>query len=240
MRLEAIRKLWERLRSSGGGTLEEGDNSYTSSELAVGRMVLPLMEGLDAAQKTIDDLSVRTRALSVALDLLPVAAIVVDASGRFLTSNTAARALFGGAAVSAAVVEAAGKGLSAGTERTVTAIQRPNGAMLRVVPADIAGPGDAGARPDPGVVFLIPVDGFPGVTTEPLVSRYGLSPMQARVVALVAHGLTNKEVAARLDLSSETVKKHLDAVFQKTGVNTRAAVVALAFGARSGLTPPGG
>jgi DNA-binding CsgD family transcriptional regulator len=64
--------------------------------------------------------------------------------------------------------------------------------------------------------------------------------MQAKVVTLVARGLTNKEVAQKLDLSPETVKKHLNAVFQRTGVNTRAAIVALAFGARFGLVPSSG
>jgi DNA-binding CsgD family transcriptional regulator len=239
VRLEAIRKLWERLHSSGGESLERGDESFTSSELAVGRMVLPLMQDLDAARKTIDDLEGHTRALSVALDLLPVAAIVLDASGRYLTSNAAARSLFGGAAIPAAVLEAAAKGLVAGTERTVTAIVRPDGALLRAVPAEVSG-AEGGAGAGPGVVFLVPADGAIDVPTGPLASRYGLSPMQTKVVTLVARGLTNKEVAGKLDLSSETVKKHLDAVFQKTGVNTRAAVVALAFGARYGLAPPPG
>ena len=239
MRLDAVRRLWERLRVSGGRGFDEDDASFTSSELAVGRMVLPLMEDLEAARRTIDDFGTSTKALSVALDLLPVAALVVDGAGRYLTSNAAARALFGGTAVPAAVLEAAAKGLKVGTERTVTAIVRPNGALLRVVPAEVSG--SPGAREgDPGVVFLVPVDGAIDVPTKPLTARYGLSPMQAKVVTLVARGLTNKEVARKLDLSPETVKKHLNAVFQRTGVNTRAAIVALAFGARYGLVPSSG
>lgn len=237
MRLEAVRKLWERLRVSGGRGLEEDDASFTSSELAVGRMVLPLMEDLEAARRTIDDLGTSTRALAVALDLLPVAAIVVDAGGRYLTSNAAARTLFGGTAVPAAVIEAAACGLRAGTERTITSVARPNGMLLRVVPAEISNRSSGIRPPDPGVAFLVPPGGVP-VPEEPLVSRYSLSPTQAKVAGLVAQGLTNKEIAARLGISPETVHKHLNAVFQRTGVNTRAAVVALAFGARYGLTLP--
>lgn len=238
MRLDAVRRLLERLRVSGGRRLVEDEASFTSSELAVGRMVVPLLDDLDAARRTIDDLGTNTKALAVALDLLPVAALVLDAAGHYLTSNAAARSLLGGAAIPSAVLEAAAKGLAAGTERTVTAIVRPDGALLRAVPADVAGGG--GSVTGPGVVFLIPVDGAIDVPTGSLAARYGLSPTQAKVVTLVARGLTNKEVAQKLDLSPETVKKHLDAVFQRTGVNTRAAVVALAFGARYGVVLPGG
>jgi DNA-binding CsgD family transcriptional regulator len=238
VRLDAVRRLLERLRVSGGRRLEEDDASFTSSELAVGRMVLPLMDDLEAARRAIDDLGTNTKALAVALDLLPVAAIVLDAAGRYLTSNAAARSLFGGSAVPAAIIEAAAHGLRAGTERTITAVARPNGTLLRVVPAEISSRGSGGSPPGPGVAFLMPPGGIP-VPEESLVSRCGLSPTQAKVAGLVAQGLTNKEIAARLGISPETVHKHLNAVFQRMGVNTRAAVVALAFGARYGLTLPG-
>lgn len=237
MRLEAVRKLWERLRVSGGRGLEEDDASFTSSELAVGRMVLPLMEDLEAARQTIDDLGANRKALAVALDLLPVAALVVDAAGCYLTSNAAARSLFGGTAVPAAVIEAAAHSLRAGTERTITSVARPNGMLLRVVPAEISNRGLGSSPPNPGVAFLVPPGGIPA-PEDSLVSRCGLSPTQAKVAGLVAQGLTNKEIAARLGISPETVHTHLNAVFQRTGVNTRAAVVALAFGARYGLTLP--
>jgi hypothetical protein len=51
VRLDAVRRLWERLRVSGGRGLDEDDASFTSSELEVGRMVLPLMEDLEAARR---------------------------------------------------------------------------------------------------------------------------------------------------------------------------------------------
>lgn len=237
MRLDAVRRLWERIRLSGATGLDEGDDSFTSSELAVGRMVVPLMEDLEAAHRTIDDLGANAKALAVALDLLPVAAVVVDAGGRYLTSNAAARSLFGGSAVPAAVIEAAAHSLRAGTDRAITSIARPNGMVLRVVPAEMSSGSPEQSPLGPRVAFLVPPGGIP-VPEDSLVSRYGLSPTQARVAGLVAQGLTNKEAAARLGISPETVHKHLTAVFQRTGVNTRAGVVALAFGARYGLTFP--
>jgi DNA-binding CsgD family transcriptional regulator len=49
-----------------------------------------------------------------------------------------------------------------------------------------------------------------------------LTPQELQVARLVATGLTNRDVAARLFLSPKTIETHLAHVFQKTGVRTRA------------------
>ena len=49
-----------------------------------------------------------------------------------------------------------------------------------------------------------------------------LSPQERRVLALIAEGCTNKEVAARLGLSEKTVKNYLSTVFEKLHVSRRA------------------
>jgi DNA-binding NarL/FixJ family response regulator len=54
-----------------------------------------------------------------------------------------------------------------------------------------------------------------------------LSPQEQRVMARVAIGLTNKEVAQELGLSENTVKNYLGNVFEKLGVKRRAQAVAL-------------
>lgn len=48
-----------------------------------------------------------------------------------------------------------------------------------------------------------------------------LSPREAEVLALVATGLPNKQIARRLGISERTVKAHLTAVFQQLGVTDR-------------------
>ncbi len=49
-----------------------------------------------------------------------------------------------------------------------------------------------------------------------------LSPQEKRVLALIAEGCTNKEVAAQLNLSEKTVKNYLSTVFEKLHVSRRA------------------
>lgn len=49
-----------------------------------------------------------------------------------------------------------------------------------------------------------------------------LSPQEKRVLALIAEGLTNKEVAVQLGLSDKTVKNYLSTVFEKLHVSRRA------------------
>jgi two-component system response regulator DevR len=49
-----------------------------------------------------------------------------------------------------------------------------------------------------------------------------LSPQEKRVLGLIADGLTNKEVAARLELTEKTVKNYLSTIFEKLHVTRRA------------------
>ncbi len=49
-----------------------------------------------------------------------------------------------------------------------------------------------------------------------------LSPQERRVLAQIAEGCTNKEVAAKLNLSEKTVKNYLSTVFDKLHVSRRA------------------
>jgi DNA-binding CsgD family transcriptional regulator len=49
-----------------------------------------------------------------------------------------------------------------------------------------------------------------------------LRSQEERVLALVAEGLTNKEIAAALQLSDKTVKNYLSNMFQKLHITRRA------------------
>jgi len=49
-----------------------------------------------------------------------------------------------------------------------------------------------------------------------------LSPQEERVLALVAEGLTNKEIATTMQLSDKTVKNYLANMLQKLHISRRA------------------
>ena len=49
-----------------------------------------------------------------------------------------------------------------------------------------------------------------------------VSEREANVLALVAHGLTNREIAAQMFLSPRTVEKHVASLLAKTGLRRRA------------------
>ncbi|MFZ0860861.1 MAG: response regulator transcription factor [Candidatus Sulfotelmatobacter sp.] len=52
-----------------------------------------------------------------------------------------------------------------------------------------------------------------------------LTPREEQVVALVAEGLGNRQIAGELNLSPHTIKKYLFRIFEKLGVSTRVELV---------------
>jgi DNA-binding NarL/FixJ family response regulator len=65
----------------------------------------------------------------------------------------------------------------------------------------------------------------------------GLTPREAEVLALIAEGLTNTEIADRLTVSRTTVKSHINHLFTKAGLRDRAHAVNYAYRTRI-ATPP--
>jgi DNA-binding NarL/FixJ family response regulator len=65
----------------------------------------------------------------------------------------------------------------------------------------------------------------------------GLTRREKEVLRLVGGGLSNTELAARLQLSEATVKTHVAHIFAKLGLRDRAQAVVVAY--ESGLVVPG-
>jgi DNA-binding NarL/FixJ family response regulator len=63
-------------------------------------------------------------------------------------------------------------------------------------------------------------------------SEYSLTQREHDILALLAEGRSNREIAGRLYLSEKTVKAHLAAIFRKLGVTnrTQAAMMAVQMG----------
>lgn len=79
----------------------------------------------------------------------------------------------------------------------------------------------AGELPRPQA--LEAVQGSNGATARP--SRF--SPREQQIVALLANGCSNQEIADRLGLRLQTVKNHLSRVYRKFGVPNRVQLAVL-------------
>ena len=76
------------------------------------------------------------------------------------------------------------------------------------------------------------VEGLSQVPSLRMVNSLGLrllTPREEQVVALVADGLSNREVAHELRLSEHTIKKYLFRIFDKLGISSRVELVLYAL-----------
>lgn len=87
--------------------------------------------------------------------------------------------------------------------------------LLHAVRA-VAG-GDAHLSPSAARVLVSAVRSAP--------PRHGLSQREAEVMDLIARGLSNGDVAGTLFLSSKTVENHVNRIFAKLGVTSRAGAI---------------
>lgn len=66
------------------------------------------------------------------------------------------------------------------------------------------------------------------VRDEEKVASLGITPRELEILALIAAGLSNKEIAARVFVSENTVKTHSSRIFDKLGARRRTQAVQLA------------
>jgi DNA-binding NarL/FixJ family response regulator len=62
-----------------------------------------------------------------------------------------------------------------------------------------------------------------------VVEAYRLTGREVQVARLVARGLSTREIASTLCVSTHTVRDHLKAIFDKVGVSTRGELTAKLF-----------
>jgi DNA-binding NarL/FixJ family response regulator len=124
--------------------------------------------------------------------------------------------------------------LPAGTETNGALASGLRGLLSREVEGDALAAALHGAAG--GLVVLDPAF-VPTARTardrEPPRPAEELTPRELDVLQLLAEGLSNKEIARRLDLSEHTVKFHVDSILGKLGAHSRTEAVTRA--ARLGL-----
>ncbi len=122
-----------------------------------------------------------------------------------------------------AAIEAGARGYlvkDAGTDEVISAIRRVHGGEV------IIAPGMAGK-------ILHRLTGPP---PQRAAAEAGLTARETEVLKLVAAGLSNREIAARLGRSEHTIKTHLGRILDKLHFRTRAQ--AAAYAAQAGLLEP--
>lgn len=149
----------------------------------------------------------------------------------------------------AARVALAGHTLALASEADVVladgaAATAPNLPVLRLAVGDdeeasVLPPGLTAAQLDAGLRAVaaglrvsLPEAAAPGFA-EAVPPRPLLTPRELEILRALGEGMTNKAVARQLGISAHTVKFHLEAVFAKLGVASRAEAVAK--GLRRGL-----
>jgi DNA-binding NarL/FixJ family response regulator len=107
-----------------------------------------------------------------------------------------------------------GGGESAGAESSGGAAGGASTASASTGAAPAVGASAAGA---PNVI---------GFSDEELVARFRLTQRQATVARMLAHGLTNVEIAESLGITRLTARNHAERVLAKIGVSSRGRVAA--------------
>jgi DNA-binding NarL/FixJ family response regulator len=120
-----------------------------------------------------------------------------------------------------------------------------SGFLLKDVPADeleravrAVAAGEAALAPRAARLLMRHVASVPPIRPRPAGPDLSvLTPREAEVLRLVAHGLSNAEIAATLVLSEATVKTHVSRVLLKLGLRDRVQAVVAAY--EAGLVAPG-
>jgi DNA-binding CsgD family transcriptional regulator len=197
-----------------------GAGPFTTEEVHAVRQVVP----------------VATRALRHAVGSLSgshsvagPAMLVVDADGRIESMTTDAEAILhdlrthglDGMVTPTAVMAAALRAKSSRSEsRVALRAQGLSGRWLKLHASPLGTDGRVAVMIEPArPVDLVPI----------LLEYFGMTERETEVVFLLARGLSTKEIAAELCISTHTVNDHIKVIFTKAGVSSRGELVARLF-----------
>jgi len=204
---------------------------------------MPVTDGIEATRRVVAEAAERgvegPRILILTtfdLDHYVYDALSAGASG-FLLKDATAERLF-----EAVRVVAAGEALLAPgvTKRLISEFARlrpGTGASTAARSGQPVAMADRTSRGS-GTAGTAGTAGTPGPAAVPAQGLAALTPRETEVLLLLARGLSNPEIAARLVVTDETVKTHVSRILTKLGLRDRTQAVVAAY--ESGLVVPGG
>lgn len=86
--------------------------------------------------------------------------------------------------------------------------------------------GAYGLRPLVMLFFYHP-ESAPKVDASILSAAFGLTPAECRIAILLAEGFAQKEIAQKLNIKHDTVRKQLQIIYQKTSTNQQSELIRL-------------
>lgn len=103
----------------------------------------------------------------------------------------------------------------------------------------VGDPADASPNGEGGDWLIVMQETSDASVLEALVQAFGLTAREAEVLYWVAKGKINRDIGDILGASPATVKKHLERIHAKLGVETRTAAAAMAINRVPALQPRG-
>ncbi|WP_242154012.1 helix-turn-helix transcriptional regulator [Sphingomonas sp. BAUL-RG-20F-R05-02] len=218
---------------------------FEARELAIARLLIPHLQRAATINRLLEAAALARATLEATIDTLSVAITLVDERMRILFANAAARTMLtrgdpihnhqgklgatgqpASRALQVAVAQASTDAGALGRRGLGIPVYRNSEAsVLYVLPLRTcsASPSHASVAvfvSDTATPFVPP--------TELVAALFGLTPAESRVFQRIAGGESLAETAAALEVQSSTVKTHLNAVYEKTGVRRRAGLQRIA------------
>lgn len=220
------------------------DRDGLSCSIAAGLVVRTLK-----LHRTLVGSQIRSQATSIVLDAVPLGVILVNAAGRVLQTNRAAQRILAltdglstdsdGALLAAArkdterlheVVSEVASAAPGGTAQPVGVLKldRPTMSgswLLAVIPVHARRRADTVS--EIAAIFVTETDtGDPtGIPPQSIERLFALTPAEARLLVALVDGLSLDEIAARSEVSKNTLRNQLNQIFRKTGANKQSELV---------------
>lgn len=86
--------------------------------------------------------------------------------------------------------------------------------------------GAYGLRPLVMIFFYHP-ESAPQIDASLLAAAFDLTPAECKIAILVAEGISQKDIAKRLDLQPDTIRKQLQVIYQKTNTHQQTELMRL-------------